>query len=70
MHRPVLLEETIAGLAVRADGLAAFLERALAKKAEQRFQTGEEFGGALRAALAGGAPQRAVAASGGVDIEL
>jgi len=53
-----------------APGLAAFLERALAKKVEQRFQTGEEFAGALRAALAGGAPQRAAAAGGRVDIEL
>jgi serine/threonine-protein kinase len=32
--------------------LAAFLERALAKRPEARFQTGEEFGGALRAAAA------------------
>src|SRR5260370_11110906 len=53
-----------------APGLAAFLDRALAKQPEQRFQTGEEFAGALRAALAGGAPQRTAAASGGVDIEL
>ena len=32
--------------------LAAFLARALAKKPEQRFQTGEEFAAALRAAAA------------------
>jgi serine/threonine-protein kinase len=50
-------------------GLVAFLGRTLSKKAEERFQTGEEFGGALRAALTAGAP-RAAAASGGVDIEL
>ena len=31
--------------------LAAFLERALAKNADERFQTGEEFAGALRAVL-------------------
>jgi len=31
-------------------GLAAFLERALAKRPEARIQTGEEFAGALRAA--------------------
>jgi eukaryotic-like serine/threonine-protein kinase len=49
--------------------LASFLSRALSKKPEDRFQTGEEFGGALRAALGAGAP-RAAAASGGVDIEL
>ncbi len=53
-----------------APGLAAFLERALAKNAEQRFQTGEEFAGALRAALAGGARERAATAGGGVDIEF
>jgi hypothetical protein len=46
-----------------------FLNRALSKKAEERFQTGEEFGGALRAALTASAP-RVAAASGGVDIEL
>jgi serine/threonine-protein kinase len=50
-------------------GLAVFLNRALSKKAEERFQTGEEFGGALRAALTASAP-RVAAASGGVDIEL
>ena len=43
--------------------LAAFLERALAKNPDERFQTGEEFGGALRATVA-------VKASGRVDIEL
>ncbi|MBI4123459.1 MAG: CHASE2 domain-containing protein [Betaproteobacteria bacterium] len=43
--------------------LAAFLERALAKNPDERFQTGEEFGGALRATVA-------VKASGQVDIEL
>jgi len=45
------------------DALAAFLERALAKNPDQRFQSGEEFGGALRATVA-------VKASGQVDIEL
>ena len=43
--------------------LAAFLERALAKNPDERFQTGEEFGGALRATVA-------VKVSGQVDIEL
>jgi serine/threonine-protein kinase len=47
-------------------GVVAFLGRALSKKAEERFQTGEEFGGALRAAL-GAVP---TAAASGVDIEL
>ena len=45
--------------------LAGFLERALAKNPEERFQTGEHFGGELRATLGAAAPQRA-----GVDIEL
>ena len=50
------------------EGLAVFLERALAKDPDQRFQTGEEFAGALRAALAGA---HAPAAAGGtVDIQL
>jgi serine/threonine-protein kinase len=59
-----------------APGLAAFLERAMAKNPDERFATGEEFGGALRAALAGAgaapaAPAGAkAAAEGGVDIEL
>ena len=43
--------------------LIAFLQRALAKNPEERCQTGEEFGGALRAALAA----RTV---GSVDIQL
>jgi serine/threonine-protein kinase len=34
-----------------APSLVAFLERALAKNPDERFQTGEEFGGALRATL-------------------
>ena len=48
-------------------GLVAFLERALAKNPDDRFQTGAEFAAALRAAAgeAGGAP-----APAGVDIEL
>ena len=45
------------------EAVAAFLERALAKDPEARFQTGEEFGGALRVAAS-------ARASGGVDIEL
>jgi serine/threonine protein kinase len=48
--------------------LVAFLERAMAKDPDQRFQTGEEFAGALRAAFAG-APA-AVPAGGTVDIQL
>jgi len=34
-----------------APSLVAFVERALAKNPDERFQTGEEFGGALRATL-------------------
>ena len=48
-------------------GLVAFLERALAKNPDDRYQTGAEFAAALRAAVSE-AP--AMAAAGGVDIEL
>ena len=48
-------------------GLAAFLERALAKNPDDRYQTGAQFAAALRVA-ASEAP--AMAAAGGVDIEL
>ncbi|MGH6894521.1 MAG: serine/threonine-protein kinase, partial [Dongiaceae bacterium] len=51
-----------------SSGLAAFLERALAKNPDQRFQTGGEFAEALRAALAAGEPAAATGAT--VDIEL
>jgi serine/threonine protein kinase len=44
-------------------GLIGFLQRALAKNPEERFQTGEEFGGALRAACA-------AKTAGSVDIQL
>jgi len=33
------------------EGLVRFLERALAKNPDERFQTGEHFAGALRAAM-------------------
>jgi serine/threonine-protein kinase len=54
-------------------GLAAFLARALAKNPDERFQTGDEFAKALRAAFAGGAAPAPVAPSAGgmrLDIEL
>jgi len=44
-------------------GLVLFLERALAKNPDERFQSGEEFGGALRAALG-------ATVGGEVDIRL
>jgi serine/threonine-protein kinase len=50
------------------EGLAAFIETALAKDPGGRFQTGEEFAGSLRASLAGAAAP--AAASGAVDIQL
>jgi len=56
-------------LSVRPDlppALAAFLEKAMAKDADQRYQTGDEFAAALRAAYAGGAAP----ARGGVDMDL
>jgi serine/threonine-protein kinase len=51
------------------DSLVAFLERAMAKDPNQRFQTGEEFAGALRAAMAGTAAP-AAPSTGSVDIQL
>ena len=48
--------------------IARFLDRALAKNAEERFQTGEHFGGELRAALAASTAQ--ATAKTGVDLEL
>jgi serine/threonine-protein kinase len=50
------------------ESLAAFIETGLAKDPAQRFQTGEEFAGALRASLAGAAAP--AAAGGTVDIQL
>jgi serine/threonine-protein kinase len=51
--------------------LVAFLDKAMSKNPDERFQTGEEFAGALRAAMGGGAaPAAASASSGGVDIQL
>jgi len=58
--------------------LVTFLDKALSKNPDERFQTGEEFAGALRAALSGSAAQnpaaKAAASSGaggsGVDIEI
>ena len=49
--------------------LVAFLDRALSKDPDQRFQTGEEFGAALRAS-AGGASAPAAAGTTSVDIQL
>ena len=46
----------------------AFLDRAMAKNAEERFQTGEEFAAALRASIA--ASGGAAAAKADVDISL
>ena len=52
-------------------GLVAFLDRALAKNPDERFQTGEEFAAALRAAAAGGgAPPQKPGRVTSVDIEL
>ena len=52
-------------------GLVAFLNRAMAKNPDDRFQSGEEFAQALRAAMAGTPPASQPPAGGrGVDIEL
>jgi serine/threonine-protein kinase len=48
--------------------LVAFLDRAMSKDADQRFQTGEEFAAGLRAAFSGGGTEGR--ASSGVDISL
>jgi serine/threonine-protein kinase len=53
--------------------LVAFLERALAKNPDERYQSGEEFAAALRAAAAAGGAAPAAPAGGppkSVDIEL
>ncbi len=61
-------------LSIRPDvpaGLVAFLDRSMAKDADTRYQTGEDFAAALRAAFAGGAASTpAAAGNSGVDIEL
>jgi tRNA A-37 threonylcarbamoyl transferase component Bud32 len=53
-------------------GLVAFLDKALAKNPDERYQTGDEFAAALRAAASGGGALAAAAggSKGGVDIEL
>jgi len=51
-------------------GLVAFLDKALAKNPDERFQSGEEFAAALRAAAAGGAPAPKAGGATSVDIEL
>ena len=52
--------------------LVAFLDKALAKNPDERYQTGEEFAAALRAAASGAAAPPAAPAGGvqSVDIEL
>jgi serine/threonine-protein kinase len=52
-------------------GLVAFLDKALAKDPDERYQTGDEFAAALRAAGAGAAPGAAPGvAAKSLDIEL
>jgi CHASE2 domain-containing sensor protein len=48
----------------------AFLDKAMAKDADQRYQTGEEFAAALRMTLSGAATGPAAAANSDVDISL
>src|SRR5204863_4579648 len=57
----------IASVATVPAGIAQFLSRALAKNPDERFQTGEHFGGELRSALGAAAPHPAKT---GVDLEL
>jgi serine/threonine-protein kinase len=47
--------------------LVTFLDRAMSKDAGERYQTGEEFAGALRACVGGSS---ATATGAGVDISL
>ena len=59
-------------LSIRPDlppALVAFLDKAMAKDADQRYQTGDEFAAALRSAFAGGGGG-AAAAGGGVDMDI
>jgi eukaryotic-like serine/threonine-protein kinase len=51
-------------------GLVAFLDKALAKSPDERYQTGEDFAAALRAAAAGGALPPKAGGVTSVDIEL
>ena len=51
-------------------GLVAFLDRAMAKDADARYQTGEEFAAALRAAVAPPDSRGSAADSGDVDLSL
>jgi serine/threonine-protein kinase len=53
-----------------APALVAFLDKALSKNPDERYQTGEEFGGALRASMSGPSTQAPAKAGGGVDIEI
>ena len=50
--------------------LVAFLDKAMAKEADQRYQTGEEFAAALRATLSGTGSGTSKADSSDVDISL
>ncbi len=51
-------------------GLVAFLDKALAKNPDERFQSGEEFAAALRAATGSAAAAATAGGSKSVDIEL
>jgi serine/threonine-protein kinase len=57
-----------------APALVAFLDKALSKNPDERYQTGEEFAGALRASMSGPGAQnpaaKAAAGGSGVDIEI
>jgi serine/threonine-protein kinase len=60
-------------LSVRPDvprALVAFLDKAMAKDAGQRYQTGEQFAAALRAAVASGSAAAPVGVGVDLDISL
>jgi serine/threonine-protein kinase len=50
--------------------LATFLDKAMAKDADQRYQTGDEFAAALRAAFGGGGGNAAATGGGGADVDI
>jgi serine/threonine protein kinase len=51
-------------------GIVAFLDRAMEKEPDNRFQTGEEFAAAMRTSASGAAQSAYKAATSGAEIQL